>query len=312
MRLLTKCAIFGVLLLSQHLSFGQTNEKPKSVRVTDISINAGPVLVTNHAWNTQDFITLAPNSRLANDDLTGFNSNNYQMYSYRPSMFSSAASQVSLQLGLSFNKKDGSAMKGNPLLRIGLNYRSETLFSGSLGRIDRFAHDTLISNATGDAHYVDSVYSYSYNMQYFVQQLHVDASLIYRTNKEKRASFFGGIGMMAGLGVNPTTEISYHSSRYTEIANDPYQYGYGSSSYVGGYGISEHEMEKTRNNIAFSGSLYVPLGVDLKFSTKNEFWKRVHWTFELRPSVNFFHTAELGTLTSFSSYHGIGMRFNLK
>ena len=310
MRLVTKSLVIGFLSISHVISFGQNSEKHKSVSVTDISINAGPVFGTNHAWNTQDFIKLAPNSRLANDDLTGYSASNYGMYSYGPMIGPSTASQVSLQLGLSFKKKDGSAMKGSPLLRLGLNYRSESLFNGYLGRTDRFAYDTLISNATGNAHYVDSVYSYSYDMRYFVQQLHVDASLVYRTNKEKRASFYGGIGMMLGLGVNPTTEISYHSSKYTEIINNSNQYTYG--SYVGGYGTSEHEMEKTRNNIAFSGSLYVPLGVDLKFSTKNEFWKRVHWTFELRPSVNFFHSPEIGMLTSFSSYHGIGMRFNLK
>jgi len=301
MKAISRLAIIGLAILTFTPLFSQEKEKIKRVQVTDVHLTGGFILATRPTWNTQDFINLAPNSPFANEDLTGFSKNDFSMYSYNNR---GTSKQLSAMIGLSFKKRDGSTPSGSPLLRLGVTYRYENLLSGSMYRQDQFAYDTLISSSTGSSYYLDSIRTYRYNMNHFVQQLHIDASLVYRTNTNRRASIYGGVGFTAGMGVNPTTEIIGQESAYTEIQNS--SSGFQQTSY------SNTEVYRVRNKSAFGGSLYLPLGVDLKFSTKNEFWKRVHWTFELRPAVNFFASPEVGVLTSFSSYQGMGLKINLR
>jgi hypothetical protein len=288
------------------LTFSLQSQEPtkaKRVYISDIYINGGFSIASSIPWTNSDFIQLAPQSPLAGEDLSGFTQNNFSMYSYYGNINRGSNSQLNVLLGIGFNKKDGSTLAGSPQLRIGISYRSENALSGSMFKETRFAADTLISPTTGTTYYMDSVHSQYFNMNHFVQHVQLDASLVYRTNPLRRASLFGGIGLLSGVGLNPTTEIIKQVSRYTSLSDG--NNGYQTT------GESDINSYRTRNKMAFGTSLYLPIGVDLKFSTKHEFWKRVHWTFEMRPAVNLFFSQEAGLFTRFSSYQGMGLKFKL-
>lgn len=294
--------LFTFLFLTFSLQAQDAN-KIKKAYISDLYVNGGFSISSTIPWTTSDFIQLAPQSSFASEDLSGFSQNNFSMYGYYGGVNRSGNSQLNLLLGIGFNKKDGSSLAGSPQLRIGLSYRSENVLSGSMFKDVRFAADTLISPSNGTTYYLDSVHSHYFNMNHYVQHVQLDASLVYRTNPLRRASLFGGIGLTSGVALNPTTEIIKQVSRYTELSG-------GTSGYQT---TSETEIDsyRTRNKMAFGTSLYLPIGVDLKFSTKHEFWKRVHWTFEMRPAVNFFFSQEAGLFTRFSSYQGMGLKFKL-
>jgi hypothetical protein len=284
----------------------EQDEPIKRVRVTDFYLTSGLVFGTSPTWNIADFQTLAPNSELLSQDFSG----------YTGSPFSSGfgfgmntTNQVTMMIGMNFSDKEKTKIKGNPHLRVGLSYRGGSLISGNLYRTDRFSFDTLTSSG-GTAYTVDSVFNNNYNMSYSTQQLHLDASLIFRTSPERRASLFGGIGVMAGMGINSRTTVDYNQSRGTLVNYPSYQ-----TDNFGMYvtnGDMTYASETIRNKSVFGMNVYVPMGLDLRLCNRNEFWKRVHLSLEMRPGLSLISSPELGLLTSFTSFHGLGLKIFLR
>ena len=305
MRFTSNFIVTASVALVAHFGLAQESEKIKKVQVTDFYITGGGLLTTMPTWNIDDFRTLAPQSTFANEDLSNFSEQNY--YSFMDPFGSHNSRQLSMMIGMNFADKSGTTIKGNPHLRLGVTYRSGSLLQGSMSRTESFTFDTLVANNSGSTFLQDSVNYINYNMNYATQQIQVDASVLFRTSPERRASLFGGIGIAAGVGINSRTEIYRSESDYVEISGT----GVNTTGYGSSYG-GTNDLERTKNGAIFGSSIYVPMGVDLKFSMKNEFWKRVHWSFELRPAMNFMASPELGLLTTFSSYHGVGLKIHLR
>lgn len=277
----------------------------KRVKVTDFYLTGGFVMNTLPTWSISDFQTLAPNSQLMDTDFTGYDT--YSTYHYGGPMNSNMNTnkQVSMMLGFSFSDKDKTKMKGNPHLRIGLTYRSGELLTGNAWRTDRYTFDTL-SSSGGNEYTVDSVFSNNYRMNYSSQQLHIDVSVLFRTSPERKASLFGGIGITTGVGLNSKTNIDYNQQISTTVNYPSYQ------EYSGHHGSYTYQSDAVKNETAYGFSAYVPMGLDIRLGNRNEFWKRIHLSLEMRPSLNVFVSPELGTMTTFASYHGLGMKVNLR
>lgn len=289
-------------------TFAQEKEEPvKRVRVTDFYVTSGVVLGTSPSWNIGDFQTLAPNSQLLNQDFTGYSSGMIYSSNFPISMQNSR--QITMMIGMNFSDKGKTQIKGNPHFRLGVSYRGGDLFAGNLSRTDRFTFDTLTS-AGGSAYTVDSVFNNSYNVSYSSQQLFLDASLVFRTSPERRASLFGGIGVMAGMGINSRTKVDYSQNRGTLVNYPSYQssnFGMNTTN-----GDVVYDSETIKNKTAFGFNVYVPMGIDLRMCNRNEFWKRVHLSLEMRPGLNIFNSPELGTITSFTSFHALGLKIFLR
>lgn len=299
----------SVMITSLVISFGfngfaqDSEESIKRIRVTDFYLTSGFVMSTLPAWSIADFQTLTPNSQLMETDFTGYDT--YSNYSQNAPMNMMRNKQVSMMLGFSFSDKDRTEMKGNPHLRIGLTYRSGDLLAGNAWRTDRYTFDTL-SSSGGAEYTVDSVFNNNYRMNYSSKQLHLDISVLFRTSPERKASLFGGIGITSGVGLDSRTDINYAQDVSTVVNYPTYQ------DYMGIKGANVGQNEANKNEMAFGFSAYVPLGLDIRLGNKNEFWKRIYLSLEMRPSLNIFVSPELGTMTTFASYHGIGMKVNLR
>lgn len=297
------------MITSLVISFGfsgfaqESEETIKRVRVTDFYLTGGFVMSTLPAWGISDFQMLTTNSQLMDTDFAGYET--YNNYSQNAPMNSMRNKQVSMMIGFSFSDKEKTKMKGNPHLRIGLTYRSGDLLSGFATRTDRYTFDTL-SSSGGSTYTVDSVANNTYRMNYSSQQLHLDVSVLFRTAPERKASLFGGIGITSGVGLDSRTDINYVQDLSTVVNYPSHQ------EYMGVKGGNVGQNEANKNEMAYGFSAYVPLGLDIRLGNKNEFWKRIHLSLEMRPSLNVFISPELGTLTTFSSYHGLGMKVDLR
>jgi hypothetical protein len=291
--------ILTVVILMTVYSSVFAQEQPKTVkRVSIHDFYVQPVIFSerNTYGALSDFKTLAPQSVLLNNDLSGFSpGGGFSM---------SGSTMFSVMLGLQFSDQKKSVYKANPLLRLGICYFSGTSLTGASYKDEHIPYDTLTSVRTGQTVYIDSVIMQSYGMDYTSQQLRFDGSLIFRTDPEARFSLFAGIGITAGLSLNAVTYISYSSYCRTETrfpdGNTTSSYDYSGSS------TDKTEEYRTQNNLGFSS--YLPMGVDFRIGKKNEFWKLLHVFYELRPSINITSIPELRTITNASIQQGFGLR----
>jgi hypothetical protein len=267
----------------------------KKISINDVYIQTGTFSENNNNGTLADFKTLAPQSALLQNDLTDF---------YQSSGFSTTTNNMfSIMLGLQFSNKERTSYKKNPLLRLGISYFSGTSITSDFYKEERFPYDTLTSSQTGQTIYIDSITTKSYSMNYSSEQLRLEASLIFRTNPEARWSLFAGIGVNAGLSINANTAIYYN--RY-ESSDNRFINGNTSSPY--GYSNTDNsKTENIKNKSNFGLSTYIPMGVNLRLGKKNEFWKRTHLFYELRPGINITSIPELRTVTNSSIQHGLGI-----
>lgn len=200
--------------------------------------------------------------------------------------------------------KEKSEYKSNPKLRVGLSYVNGNSLNNYYNTTDRKPYDTLTSSQTGSTILIDSVNSKSYYMDYNFEQIRLDASLIFSTNQKSRWSVYTGFGISAGLSLNSNSNISYYESKGIET-NDQ-RIGIPS---LNNNNFQNSERETFRNKINFGIMAYVPIGIDFRIAKKNEFWKRAHLFYELRPGINFTSIPELRTIGSASLQSGFGVKF---
>jgi hypothetical protein len=291
--------ILSTLLLSTiALTTSGQELQPKAIKkisINDVYIQTGFYSENNTNGTLADFKKLAPQSALLQNNLTDF---------YESSGFSTTTNNMfSIMLGLQFSDKEKASYKANPLLRLGVSYFSGTSITSGFYKEERFPYDTLTSSQTGQTIFIDSINTKNYSMNYSSEQLRLDASLIFRTNPEARWSLFAGIGVNAGLSINANTAIyfnRYESSDTRFINGNTSSYSYSNTD--------NSKTENFQNKSNFGLSTYIPMGVDLRLGKKNEFWKRTHLFYELRPGVNITSIPELGTITNSSIQHGLGLR----
>ena len=285
------------LLFSTTVVFAQESEK---TRITEIQLITSGYLESNPTGTIEDFRKLFPESQVLPENLDGFSTNDAYYYNYNPGYAMSAL------LGIQFKDKNGSGLKPNPFLRLGVTYVLSQSLATSAYKSTSTPYDTLTSS-DGTKYPLDSVNYTNYYMNYGAQQIRLDGSLIYRTNPSARWSIYSGIGLMAGISLNAKTQITYYEYDYFEV---------DASSPVGFYepynpfDDDEYQSESTINDMNFSFATYLPVGLDFRISNNNEFWKRIHLFVETRPFINFIVIPELRTLVSPGFQSGFGIKVN--
>jgi len=279
--------IFGAMTLTAQDNSSAAQGK---ITVTDVYINFGSFGEKVAYGSVDDFRKLAPQSDMLARDFSNFNQDAGGSYFNGGTLFTAS-------LGLKFKKKDGSDYQANPQLRLGISYFSSTPLSAGYSISETYVVDTLLSTVTGEVVYADSVVNENYNMNYIADQLRLDASLIFRTNPEARWSLYGGIGMAAGISINPRTEVYLNTWDFdSEIS----------------YGRGTYESERFNNQTSFGLMAYIPLGLDFRLGNNQEFWKRLHLFYEISPALNMTFIPELNTATNIAIRNGLGLRVSWK
>lgn len=275
--------IFIVLTSFVSLLLNAQEELP-AVRISEVQLLTATDYSTTPFGTLQDMQKIAPQSILLQQNFSNYNSGNFN------SVFTQ--NSFNLMLGLSF--RDRPSMT----LRAGVGYSDRALLGVSMGNSERFRHDTLTSNQTGQQYFVDSVVNrgvYAFQNSEF---LSLETSLIFRTNSEARWSLFGGLGLNFGFGFNGRTDVSR------------YEYWSIESPVANSYGNSVYESETVSSGTSYFYGVNAPLGVDFRIGKKRDFWNRIHLMYELRPGITVFNIA--GTQNRLTPYLNqcLGLRVN--
>ena len=281
---ITKLIGIGFILsISNMLIYGQ--EKNPKIRVKEFYLQHGLIHQAPEHGTLADFQSLAKGSSILNQDYTGFSDQHFGLRNRENN------SLLGIQLGIQFAKRP------NPTLRVGFNYLSSSLISGSLHRMDSYVTDTLTSSQTGEQQYVMTTNSKSVYMNQTCQQFRLDAALLFHTNSSARWSLYSGIGVTMGYAYNNKTRIQYE-----EYVSEPSANGY----YSNPLSTYANEFYRSQNFATFSA--YVPLGIDFRIGKKREFWNRLHLFGEFRPSLNYAKIPELRRVLNPGTTQSFGLK----
>ncbi len=269
-----------------------------SAQLSELSIYPGVYNSYSETAGADDFLKLAPQSVLLQDDLSG-----YQLSSFGSSYGNNS---FALSVGMPLRKKNPENEKSRAILRLGFTYFNVSGLSANYQKQSAIRFDTLVSSQNGQLSFVDSILSQSYSMNYNAKQLRLDASVIIRWNEAARWSLYGGAGISAGVSLNASTNIAYYE--YNSIGVRFPQGGVSTTYPPSLEGQDKSRSETFRNKTNFGAMLYVPLGVDFRLGNKREFWKLLHLFYELRPSADVTVVPELSSFATASFMQGIGIR----
>ncbi|RFC55145.1 hypothetical protein [Brumimicrobium aurantiacum] len=291
-------SVIGICVLVGTLWSQEPEKKVKPLKISDVFISNSFIGFKSEISTLDHFKSLAPESVFLQNDFSEFTNHKYS-YGNINSMFA-------VNLGIQFANKEGTKFRNNPLLRIGIGYSQNSILSSSYSNETRTPYDTLISSQTGNTHYIDSVNTERYSMSYGTDIIHLDASLILRTDPEARWSMYGGIGFNFGISIDSYTSISKFNDEKTEIRN-------ASQQFNGSFGIDNYnyESEHYKNETTYSLAAYIPLGIDFRIGKNRPFWQRTHLFYEFRPYMTNFFIPELSTISKVGFQNSFGLRVNL-
>ena len=268
--------------------------------VTNFYLLTGSGAGFSQSGTVSEFSQLAPGSVLLQNNMDGFSETEDNSSGYN--------GMVSLLLGINFKDHLTQQYKSNPQLRVGLSYSSGTLLTNYLYKEVRSPYDTLTSSQTGQTYLVDSAVWESYDLNYHTEQVLLEASLIYRSRPEARWSLYGGMGFSAGVSINAFTTVDYAKNSGAGMHNpDPHYYYYPI------YYTSEgtYLSETNRNESSTALSVFFPLGIDFRIARKNDFWKRMHLFYEMRPGIHFAFIPEIRTVNEAFFQSTFGLRVEM-
>jgi len=283
-----KKLIFPALILFLTTYASAQEETTPKLRISDIQIHGGIQNLSPIQFDLNDFKTLAPGSPFLTTDFSDFSS--YSNGGYSEGMFS-------VTVGLSLSDKEKGNYKSNPTLRVGIfNSRSTT---GGLyyTKSDYFPYDTLTSSVSGQQFFIDSVHTTSYRMKNNSEYLALTAAIQYSTNPERRVFLYGGVGIVAACSFNNVTTVENEEYISLEMSNSTYNsiYYYYPYPPVREWN-SETELHENKTSTFFSAG--IPLGIDFRIAKAHPFWKQIHLTWEIKPSVSLVNIPELKSYTN--------------
>jgi hypothetical protein len=295
----------GILacLLWASLSFVQAQDTPKGrLYLSDLYIQTGLISQNDVSLSLADYRNLAPQSVLLNRDLSEYQgASSFRHYGGRRT----TAPLFSMLVGINFREKP------NWQLRVGFTQFGESLGNFYLNKTVRTPHDTLVSTQTGSMTFLDSVDSKSYSMQHIRQQMRLEASLIYRTNPEKRWSFYAGIGASLNLQLNGKTQIWYYEHNVLETRATNGNYYVYERSYQNFRHNSNDKSEEFAHKSSLGFTLFAPIGLDFRVGKKHPIWSKVHLFAEIRPSITFSRIDKNYKFSTIGGQHNFGLRFRL-
>ncbi len=268
-------ACLAFVLSAPKASCQDSEGQSPRLKIVSAYVLPGAISVTIPANTLTDFRTLAPESKIQNQDFVGYDDtedwNSSSLFHFAPA------------IGIRFNRPDGNA-SNHFLMRVGIDYSEGELLHAGRYKSTRVPYDTLISTQTGEATYLDSVFSNSVSMIHSASFLQLDVSFLWSTDFNARFQVYGGVGLAAGLSFNAATSIREYDNAYG--AGGGYDY-YDKAS----------KSERFLSQSSFSGNVYLPLGLDWQLG-KQGFWEAIHLVCEFRPALAVYTIPELDSYIS--------------
>ena len=277
--LLVASAFNLTAFFAQEATLPKTDKKC-SFHITEVQLQNGFQLNPMPNTNLLDFQALAPNSALLATDFSSFSLVNRQ---------ATVGSFQALSVGIKFKKRI-------PTLRLGIAYLMNNNLNMAYEKVNKYAYDTLTSSQTGAQTVLTHDTLNRYSMTNLSKQLRLDAALIFRTNESARWSLYAGVGVSLGYTIESTTRVDYTVESIDCPKNKENT-------------IASRQIEIFENKNYLTSTIYAPLGIDFRIGKKREFWKHLHLTYELKPSINFVAIPEINTVTVVGMVSTGGLRY---
>lgn len=257
-------------------------ESESKWKFTETNVMTGIGIQMSPMFTEKDVAQWSQNDPWIIQDFTG-----YQQFS---GLNSTTSAQFSAYLGF---RKNGIH---NPSFRVGISYKR--LNSQVFGSFQEWIgpYDTLVSAQTGQEFYTDTSRVRSVSAYWGADVLALDAAYVLQTDLTRRWSFYGGIGIQAGLLFNQELSLMR-----MEIFSEN-----GLSN------MMEVDVEERnyRMNTGFSTNIYMPIGIDFRVGKKRPLWQQVHLVYELRPSLSFQTMSTVSVVSPGVTQH-FGLRITI-
>lgn len=294
------CYTIFITLITGLFAFSQQKQDdyiihPEKFKVSEISLIWGISLVNKEFASREDFLSLAPQSKLLQQNLDGYSNSVFSVQTN-----TNLNSIYAINLGISFPNKTKTNYNYNKTLRIGISGYNYSPLSASFFKETRVPYDTLSSGLSGQTIYIDSVYTHTLDANYNTANLKLDINFTYKRNPHKRFTAYGGIGLNMGFSYNSNTIITDTKIRQTQSSGLYYNPLANQQSQV--------VTEKFRNKGGYSATVYIPFGLDFRIGNKNEFWRQFHILYEMRPGLDFLNIPSYGKYNKTFSPFMFGIR----
>lgn len=261
--------------------------------------------ISNPKFSNQDWQTVAQGSELLPTDLSS-----YAEFSTNRYISAGWSKGFSILLGLKMTPKEGSSKKSPSTLRIGASVL-ETPKNWKYYSKESFTPwDTLTSAQTGAQYFIDSVNAEYYSVWTTGTELRLDASYLKQLVKIGRLTLQGGLNISGGISLQNRTEITRIVDAYTQVVNqaNPARNYF---NYFPEYSPPIRSIETLKHNVSFSGSVTVPIQVDLPLAKEIKKLNRIHLIYEFRPGMNYAKIPELSYNATLSLQHNLGVKLSL-
>ena len=288
--------LFSVTIAAQQEDYVKNPEGLWSrLEFHDFYYSAGAAYRTVQSEGFNDFIKLAPNSTLIDQNITNSDRSNINQF----------GNQAVINAGLTYKllPKEGDVKKGETRFRIGLQASNGVILSASYNDETRTPIDTLSGSNPTLFVVVDSVYSRELVMSYNMRSFALDISVIRTTNPAKRWSLWAGAGLALGAVVQPNTFIEYYEAYSLESqTQSAAQLNFNAPI------SSEGRFEQFRNKSSLMTTLYIPFGINYRIGDR-PFWAPFNFFFEYRPMLYIQGIPELETIATINQSVVAGLRY---
>lgn len=289
-------ALLLLFLFSMTKAFSQAQEE-KTLKIAGISIQNGTYhFQNNYGGSLESFKELVPESELLDQNFDDFD----QFFNQADPAYSGA---FSVQLAFDRLGKSKAWDNLNPQLKFGFSYGNINLIRGNLNKMEYYRIDTLTSNSSGKEYYVDSVDSEDYTLNYDADFLVLDASMIIGSNPMNRWSFYGGLGLSAGMNFSATARVFNTKDQYIDSR--------GNYNNPNDQWDPEYKEEVFRNNeVGLAVMLSMPLGVNFRLSKARKTWEHFSLFMEARPSLSYFSVSGIEDNFYTASFNSFGLKYS--
>ncbi len=273
--------------------------KPKSrLYLSDLYIQSGIVHQGLSQMSLADYRQLAPQSTLLKDDFTSLQQNSFGGYrGYQRQM---GTGLFSMLAGINF------ANKPNWQMRVGFTTFRDDVGYESYGKSITKTYDTLVSAQTGRQYFMDSTQRTSYSMSHSRRQMRLEASLVYRTDPERRWGFYAGLGASVFFTLNSQTDITYNQfTGFQERSGNLYISRLDNNDFR--RDIFKSESFRNKNTVGYT--FFAPIGIDFRVGKKHSVWSRVHFLYEMRPTLVLSKTSLTDLRGNLNFQQNMGLRF---
>lgn len=287
-----KITLFSSLFVFNLTAQNAIKTRPKKLILNSVSGSISNQNIKTHQGSFEDLMKLSTQESSASYEnqiyywqLQYSDLSNYQAEKIFPT-YQSVCRAVFF--GFEFKDKSKNKFREKSTFRIGLNYAKNNNLSGL------FSKTGIDYNSQND---IEVITKETYSMLNSSKKLQVDFSGLYKINSDKRLSFYSGLGISLGKSYKNTTQIEYSFDRtYSGTNTDP------------SLNNSTRYYSTFKNKASFTGSTYIPLGIDYRLGKTDPFLKMFHVFLEARPTASLTTFSEIKPVTNLFISYGFGLK----